>query len=133
VGWLEKTALGQGWEDLEILFGLKSHPGSGKALGLRTLSCAILSEKDLALGLLQTAVAQLLPQPLTSIPEEKLLNQLQEVQEPHQEKQQTSYRWAPYPSPALLFPEPLPVSIYLIDAGEARGMQKRGMVLAKLG
>ncbi|XP_020017307.1 protein TBATA isoform X1 [Castor canadensis] len=48
-------------------------------------------EKDLALGLLQTAVAQLLPQPLTSIPEEKLLNQLQEVQEPHQEKQQTSY------------------------------------------
>ncbi|XP_058527490.1 protein TBATA isoform X4 [Ochotona princeps] len=46
-------------------------------------------EKDLALGLLQTAVAQLLPQPLVSIPAEKLLHQLQEVQEPPpQEKQQ---------------------------------------------
>ncbi|XP_004680858.1 PREDICTED: protein TBATA [Condylura cristata] len=43
-------------------------------------------EKDLALGLLQTAVAQLLPQPLLSIPAEKLLDQLQEVQE-LQEKQ----------------------------------------------
>ncbi|XP_048192544.1 protein TBATA [Perognathus longimembris pacificus] len=47
-------------------------------------------EKDVALGLLQTAVAQLLPQPLMSIPEEKLLNQLQEVQEP-QENLQASY------------------------------------------
>uniref|UniRef100_A0A2K5PYF1 Thymus, brain and testes associated n=1 Tax=Cebus imitator TaxID=2715852 RepID=A0A2K5PYF1_CEBIM len=45
-------------------------------------------EKDLALGLLQTAVAQLLPQPLVSIPTENLLNQLQEMQEPPQEKQE---------------------------------------------
>nr|XP_055209545.1 protein TBATA isoform X20 [Gorilla gorilla gorilla] len=45
-------------------------------------------EKDLTLGLLQTAVAQLLPQPLVSIPTEKLLNQLQEVREPPQEKQE---------------------------------------------
>uniref|UniRef100_A0A452TRH7 Thymus, brain and testes associated n=1 Tax=Ursus maritimus TaxID=29073 RepID=A0A452TRH7_URSMA len=45
-------------------------------------------EKDLALGLLQTAVAQLLPQPLDSIPMEKLLDQLQEVQDPSQERQQ---------------------------------------------
>nr|XP_012315728.1 protein TBATA isoform X1 [Aotus nancymaae] len=45
-------------------------------------------EKHLALGLLQTAVAQLLPQPLVSIPTEKLLNQLQEMQEPPQEKQE---------------------------------------------
>ncbi|XP_008056051.1 protein TBATA [Carlito syrichta] len=44
-------------------------------------------EKDLALGLLQTAVAQLLPQSLTSISAEKLLDQLQEAQEPLQEKQ----------------------------------------------
>ncbi|XP_069876523.1 protein TBATA isoform X2 [Dipodomys merriami] len=47
-------------------------------------------EKDIALGLLQTAVAQQFPQPLTSIPEERLLNQLQEVQEP-QENLQASY------------------------------------------
>ncbi|KAF5927936.1 hypothetical protein HPG69_009302, partial [Diceros bicornis minor] len=52
-------------------------------------------EKDLALGLLQTAVAQLLPQPLVSIPAEKLLNQLQEVQEPPQEKQQPAYSQSP--------------------------------------
>ncbi|XP_011940744.1 PREDICTED: protein TBATA isoform X16 [Cercocebus atys] len=45
-------------------------------------------EKDLALGLLQTAVAQLLPQPLVSIPTEKLLNQLQDVHQPPQEKQE---------------------------------------------
>ncbi|XP_030190088.1 protein TBATA [Lynx canadensis] len=45
-------------------------------------------EKDLALGLLQTAVAQLLPQPLDSIPVEKLLDQLQEGQEPSQERKQ---------------------------------------------
>ncbi|XP_012656809.1 protein TBATA isoform X2 [Otolemur garnettii] len=38
-------------------------------------------EKDLALGLLQIAVAQLLPQPLTTMPTKKLLNQLEEVQE----------------------------------------------------
>ncbi|XP_045424340.1 protein TBATA [Lemur catta] len=42
-------------------------------------------ERDLALGLLQTAVAQLLPKPLTSIPAERLLNQLEEVQESPQE------------------------------------------------
>ncbi|XP_028337276.1 protein TBATA [Physeter macrocephalus] len=48
-------------------------------------------EKDMALGLLQTAVAQLLPQPLVSIPAEKLLNQLQEIQEPLQERQQLPY------------------------------------------
>ncbi|XP_042636860.1 protein TBATA [Orycteropus afer afer] len=52
-------------------------------------------EKDLALGLLQTAVAQLLPQPLVSIPAEKLLNQLQEVQNPSQEKQQPHYSQSP--------------------------------------
>uniref|UniRef100_A0A8C8Z291 Thymus, brain and testes associated n=1 Tax=Prolemur simus TaxID=1328070 RepID=A0A8C8Z291_PROSS len=48
-------------------------------------------EKDLALGLLQTAVAQLLPQPLTSMPAERLLNQLEEVQESPQENQQLPY------------------------------------------
>ncbi|XP_059982313.1 protein TBATA [Lagenorhynchus albirostris] len=48
-------------------------------------------EKDRALGLLQTAVAQLLPQALVSIPSEKLLNQLQEIQEPLQERQQLPY------------------------------------------
>ncbi|XP_005360140.1 protein TBATA isoform X3 [Microtus ochrogaster] len=48
-------------------------------------------EKDLALGLLQTAVAQLIPQPLPTLPEEKLLNQLQELQEPPQEIQQATY------------------------------------------
>ncbi|KAM8774519.1 protein TBATA [Rhynchonycteris naso] len=52
------------------------------------LLCAPPKEKDLALGLLQTAVAQLFPQALVSIPTEKLLTQLQEVQEPPQEKQQ---------------------------------------------
>nr|XP_021508496.1 protein TBATA [Meriones unguiculatus] len=46
-------------------------------------------EKELALGLLQTAVAQLLPEPLPSIPAEKLLHQLQELQEPPQETQAT--------------------------------------------
>ncbi|XP_039089227.1 protein TBATA isoform X2 [Hyaena hyaena] len=45
-------------------------------------------EKDLALGLLQTAVAQLLPQSLDSIPVEKPLDQLQEGQEPSRERQQ---------------------------------------------
>uniref|UniRef100_A0A8C9E9Q4 Thymus, brain and testes associated n=1 Tax=Phocoena sinus TaxID=42100 RepID=A0A8C9E9Q4_PHOSS len=48
-------------------------------------------EKDMALGLLQTAVAQLLPQALVSIPAEKLLNQLQEIQEPLQDRQQLPY------------------------------------------
>ncbi|XP_021115226.1 protein TBATA isoform X2 [Heterocephalus glaber] len=52
---------------------------------------APLQEKDLALGLLQTAVAQLLPRPLDSIPAETLLDQLQEVQEPPQEKPQPPY------------------------------------------
>ncbi|XP_032986819.1 protein TBATA isoform X1 [Rhinolophus ferrumequinum] len=48
-------------------------------------------EKDLALRLLQTAVDQLLPQALVSIPTEKLLNQLQEVQELPQERVQPPY------------------------------------------
>ncbi|XP_052020084.1 protein TBATA isoform X1 [Apodemus sylvaticus] len=48
-------------------------------------------EKDLVLGLLQTAVAQLMPQPLPSIPAEKLWNHLQELQEPPQETQQATY------------------------------------------
>ncbi|XP_041605569.1 protein TBATA isoform X1 [Vulpes lagopus] len=52
-------------------------------------------EKDLALGLLQTAVAQQFPQPLVSIPLEKLLHQLQEFQEPSQEKQQPPYSQSP--------------------------------------
>lgn len=55
------------------------------------------SEKDLALGLLQTAVAQLIPQPLPSIPAEKLWNHLQDLQEPPQETLQATYRWAPHP------------------------------------
>lgn len=66
----------------------------GKGWALRMLPCAVFSEKELALGLLQTAVAQLLPQPLPFIPEEKLLNQLQELQETSQETQQATYRWA---------------------------------------
>ncbi|XP_022273241.1 protein TBATA isoform X12 [Canis lupus baileyi] len=52
-------------------------------------------EKDLALGLLQTAVAQQFPQPLASIPLEKLLHQLQEFQEPSQEKKQPPYSQSP--------------------------------------
>nr|XP_048307665.1 protein TBATA [Myodes glareolus] len=48
-------------------------------------------EKDLVLGLLQTGVAQLISQPLPALPAEKLLNQLQELQEPPQEIQQTTY------------------------------------------
>ncbi|XP_028632714.1 protein TBATA [Grammomys surdaster] len=48
-------------------------------------------EKDLALGLLQTAVAQLIPQSLPTIPAEKLWNHLQELQEPPQETQQATY------------------------------------------
>lgn len=53
---------------------------------------AVLTEKDLALRLLQTAVDQLLPQALVSIPTEQLLNQLQEIQEPPQEREQPPYR-----------------------------------------
>uniref|UniRef100_A0A8C3YKY4 Thymus, brain and testes associated n=1 Tax=Catagonus wagneri TaxID=51154 RepID=A0A8C3YKY4_9CETA len=52
-------------------------------------------EKDMALGLLQTAVAQLLPQPLVSIPAEKLLSQLQEIQGPPQERPQLPYSQSP--------------------------------------
>ncbi|XP_061018998.1 protein TBATA isoform X1 [Dama dama] len=52
-------------------------------------------EKDMALGLLQTAVAQLLPQPPVSIPEEKLLNQLLEVQDSLQERPQLPYSQSP--------------------------------------
>ncbi|XP_070326886.1 protein TBATA isoform X5 [Odocoileus virginianus] len=52
-------------------------------------------EKDMALGLLQTAVAQLLPQPPVSIPAEKLLNQLLEVQDSLQERPQLPYSQSP--------------------------------------
>nr|KAF6322927.1 thymus, brain and testes associated [Pipistrellus kuhlii] len=52
-------------------------------------------EKALALGLLQTAVAQLLPQGLDSIPTEKLLSQLQDIQEPPSETQQPNYSLSP--------------------------------------
>lgn len=52
-------------------------------------------EKDMALGLLQTAVAQLLPQPPVSIPEEKLLNQLLEVQDSLLERPQLPYSQSP--------------------------------------
>ncbi|KAF6111779.1 thymus, brain and testes associated [Phyllostomus discolor] len=62
-------------------------------------------EKDLALGLLQTAVAQLLPQPLVSIPTEKLLNQLQEVQEPPQERPQPSFSQSPKKSKTTALPK----------------------------
>ena len=69
---------------------------------------AVITEKDMALGLLQTAVAQLLPQPPVSIPAEELLNQLLEVQDSLQERPQLPYRWVSCPSPAPLFPEVLP-------------------------
>lgn len=59
---------------------------------------AMLTEKDLALRLLQMAVAQLLPQALVSIRMEQLLNQLQKVQGPPQEREQPPYRWASHPS-----------------------------------
>ncbi|KAF4018893.1 hypothetical protein G4228_010440 [Cervus hanglu yarkandensis] len=78
-------------------------------------------EKDMALGLLQTAVAQLLPQPPVSIPEEKLLNQLLEVQDSLQERSQLPYRWESYPSPAPLFPELLPHIQPPVFPGVARG------------
>lgn len=68
----------------------------------------LFSEKDLALGLLQTAVAQLISQPSPCLPAEQLLNQLQELQKPPQETQQATYRWAQGPLPVLLFPEPHP-------------------------
>ncbi|XP_063135736.1 protein TBATA isoform X8 [Rattus norvegicus] len=61
-------------------------------------------EKDLALGLLQTALAQLIPQPLPSIPAEKLWHQLQELQDPPQEIQQATY------SPSLKKTKTPPVS-----------------------
>ncbi|XP_016871336.1 protein TBATA isoform X3 [Homo sapiens] len=85
-------------------------------------------EKDLALGLLQTAVAQLLPQPLVSIPTEKLLSQLPEVHEPPQEKQEPPCRWAPHPAlpfcsllssqvSSMTFPAP---SLYLVTVNPRR-------------
>lgn len=82
---------------------------------------AVLTEKDTALGLLQTAVAQLLPQPLVSIPAEKLLNQLLEVQDSLQERHQLPYRWVSYPSPAPLFLELLPHIQPPVHPGVARG------------
>lgn len=81
----------------------------------------MLTEKDRALGLLQTAVAQLLPQALVSIPSEKLLNQLQEIQEPLQERQQLPYRWASHPSAAPLLRNIQPPVL----PGEASGGQRR--------
>nr|XP_016817978.1 protein TBATA isoform X4 [Pan troglodytes] len=79
-------------------------------------------EKDLALGLLQTAVAQLLPQPLVSIPTEKLLNQLQEVHEPPQEKQEPPCRvhWRSSSPPDAFKPERRGEDI------EAEGRELRG-------
>lgn len=96
-----------------------------RVLALRISPPALLTEKDMALGLLQTAVAQLLPQPLLSISAEKLLNQLQEVQELSQERQQLPYRWAfLHTSPAPLFPELLPRIQPLVLPGEASGDQR---------
>nr|XP_012618058.1 protein TBATA isoform X3 [Microcebus murinus] len=60
-------------------------------------------EKDLVLGLLQTAVAQFLPQPLTSIPVERLLNQLEEVQDSPQENQQL-LRYSQFPKKTRTLP-----------------------------
>ncbi|XP_029056838.1 protein TBATA isoform X3 [Monodon monoceros] len=57
-------------------------------------------EKDMALGLLQTAVAQLLPQALVSIPAEKLLNQLQEIQERQQLPYSQSLKKTKTPPPS---------------------------------
>ncbi|XP_010604431.1 protein TBATA [Fukomys damarensis] len=71
-------------------------------------------EKDLALGLLQTAVAQLLPQPLESIPAETLLDQLQEVQQPPQERPQAPYSQSLKKSP------PLPQSEKPVYIGKAQ-------------
>nr|XP_054098934.1 protein TBATA isoform X12 [Callithrix jacchus] len=71
-----------------IQFWLLYAPPKGEDTARQHCLSGGSQEKDLALGLLQTAVAQLLPQPLVSIPTEKLLNQLQEMQEPPQEKQE---------------------------------------------
>ncbi|XP_073097781.1 protein TBATA isoform X7 [Manis javanica] len=76
-------------------------------------------EKDLALGLLQTAVAQFLPQPLVSIPAEKLLNQLQEAQESPQERQQPPYSQ----SPKKMKTPPLPKSEKPENIGKAQVLQ----------
>ncbi|XP_059518449.1 protein TBATA [Myotis daubentonii] len=76
-------------------------------------------EKALALGLLQTAVAQLLPQGLVSIPTEKLLNQLQDVQEPSQERQQPTYSQSPKKSKT----PPLPKSEKPEYIGKAQVLQ----------
>ena len=86
----------------------------------------MLAEKDLALGLLQTAVAQLLPQPLDSIPVEKLLDQLQEGQEPSQERKQPPCRGALHPSPQ--FPEPYPRIKPPVLPGEAKGGPEKALV-----
>ncbi|XP_005390104.1 PREDICTED: protein TBATA isoform X4 [Chinchilla lanigera] len=76
-------------------------------------------EKDLALGLLQTAVAQLLPQPLESIPAETLLDQLQEVQEPPQEKLQPAYSQSQKKTKS----PPLPQSEKPVYIGKAQVLQ----------
>ncbi|KAB0398335.1 hypothetical protein E2I00_001295, partial [Balaenoptera physalus] len=84
-----RTPRGKGREILELLSQILQ-TDSLNAIQFWLLY-APPKEKDMALGLLQTAVAQLLPQPLVSIPAEKLLNQLQEIQEPLQERQQLPY------------------------------------------
>ncbi|KAM6182283.1 LOW QUALITY PROTEIN: protein TBATA [Erethizon dorsatum] len=76
-------------------------------------------EKDLALGLLQTAVAQLLPQPLDSIPTDMLLDQLQEVQEPPQEKLQLPYSQSQKKTKS----PPLPKSEKPVYIGKAQVLQ----------
>ncbi|XP_023619351.1 protein TBATA [Myotis lucifugus] len=76
-------------------------------------------EKELALGLLQTAVAQLLPQGLVSIPTETLLNQLQEVQDSSQERQQPNYSQSPKTSKT----PPLPKSEQPEYIGKAEVLQ----------
>lgn len=85
-----------GTEELEAL--LLPVPSSSRTgaevlpLSILPPTSAVLTEKDMALGLLQTTVAQLLPQPLVPIPAEKLLNQLLEVQDSLQERHQLPYR-----------------------------------------
>lgn len=102
-----------------------SGTGWERGHALRTL-LPVLTEKELALGLLQTAVAQLLPQGLVSIPTEKLLYQLQDVQESLQERQPPNHRWVSPLSRAPRFPELLPrvqhlsFQVRLVGCGEGR-------------
>lgn len=131
----EKAALGQGWtEELGALLpacSVEQQDGAG-VMSLRTL-LPVLTEKELALGLLQTAVAQLLPQGLVSIPTEKLLNQLQDVQEPPPERQQLNYRWASPLPLAPLFPELLPHVQHLSFQARLVGYREGSLALARAG